>query len=57
MLPDEVISTKIYFIRSEKVMLDRDLAVLIDVKAIRLREQLKRNLEKYHIRKLTSWYR
>ncbi len=31
----------------QKVMLDRDLAVLFDVKAIRSREQLKRNIEKF----------
>ena len=46
-LPDDVITSKIFFIRSVKVMLDRDLAVLFDVKAIRLREQLKRNIEKF----------
>ena len=46
-LPNEVITSKIFFIRSEKVLLDRDLAVLFDVKAIRLREQLKRNIEKF----------
>lgn len=44
-VPDEVISSKIYVIRDEKVMLDRDLAELYDVKAIRLREQVKRNLD------------
>lgn len=49
MLPDEVITNKIYLIRGEKVMLDRDLAELFDVKAIRLREQLKRNLEKFPV--------
>lgn len=47
LLPEEVISSKIYFIREEKVMLDRDLAELFDVKAIRLREQLKRNTDKF----------
>ena len=47
MLPDEIITSKIFFIRSEKVMLDRDLAALFDVKAIRLREQLKRNIKKF----------
>ena len=31
MLPDEVITSKIYFIRSEKVMIDRDLAELYQV--------------------------
>ncbi len=44
-LHEDVISSKIYMIRGEKVMLDRDIAELYDVKAIRLREQLKRNLD------------
>ena len=47
LLPGEVIKSKIFFIRGEKVMLDRDLATLFNVKAIRLREQLKRNIEKF----------
>lgn len=38
---------KIYVIRDEKVMIDRDLAILYDVKSIRLREQVKRNKEKF----------
>lgn len=38
---------KIYIIRGQKVMLDRDLAVLYGVKAIRLREQVKRNAERF----------
>ena len=42
-IPDELVMNKIYFIREQKVMLDKDLAVLYDVKAIRLREQVKRN--------------
>jgi len=46
-LPDEVILSKIYFLRGKKVMLDRDLAELYDVKAIRLREQVKRNQERF----------
>ena len=46
-IPDELITSKIYLIRGEKVMFDRDLAELFDVKAIRLREQLKRNIEKF----------
>ncbi len=45
--PDEMIISKIYLIRGEKVMLDRDLAKLFNVKAIRLREQVKRNIEKF----------
>jgi len=46
-LPDEVITSKIYLIRDKKVMLDRDLAGLYDIKAIRLREQVKRNNERF----------
>ena len=38
---------KIYLLRGEKVILDRDLAVLYGVKGIRLREQVKRNRSKF----------
>jgi hypothetical protein len=44
---DEVVMNKIYAIRNRKVMLDRDLAELYGVKAIRLREQVKRNQERF----------
>jgi hypothetical protein len=47
LLPDEVIISKIYMIRNRKVMLDKDLAVLYDIKAIRLREQVKRNSDRF----------
>lgn len=46
-IPQEVVMSKIYEVRGQKVMLDRDLAELYDVKAIRLREQVKRNIEKF----------
>lgn len=46
-LPDEVLLNKIYFLREEKVMLDRDLALLYGVKPRRLREQVKRNLVRF----------
>jgi len=46
-IPDELITSKIYLVRGEKVMLDRDLAELFDMKAIRLREQVRRNIEKF----------
>jgi hypothetical protein len=46
-IPDEVIIGKIYHIRKQKVMLDRDLAELYDIKAIRLREQVKRNIDRF----------
>ena len=47
LVPDEIIIDKIYLIRGQKVMLDRDLATLFSVKAIRLREQVKRNPNKF----------
>jgi len=46
-IPDEVVMNKIYLIRGQKVMLDRDLATLYGVVAIRLREQVKRNQERF----------
>jgi len=41
------IKGKIYTIRGEQVMLDRDLSELYQVKAIRLREQVKRNVKRF----------
>ena len=41
------IAAKIIHLRDLPVLLDRDLAVWFDVKPTRLREQLKRNLEKF----------
>lgn len=46
-IPDEIVMNKIYLIRGHKVMLDRDLAELYGVKSIRLREQVKRNQERF----------
>lgn len=46
-VPDEVVMRKIYLVRDKKVMLDRDLAELYHVKPIRLREQVKRNRERF----------
>ena len=46
-IPDEVVLNKIYVVRDQKVMLDRDLAELYGVQAIRLREQVKRNKERF----------
>lgn len=47
LVPDERIMDKIYLIRDQKVMLDRDLALLFSVKARRLREQVRRNPDKF----------
>jgi len=46
-IPEELISQKIYIIRNCKVMLDKDLADLFDVRATRLREHAKRNRDKF----------
>jgi len=44
---DEMIVTKIYFIRGQKVMLDEDLAELYQVATGRLNEQVKRNIDRF----------
>jgi len=41
------IERRIYLIRGNKVMLDRDLAPLYGVKPIALRQQVKRNLRRF----------
>ena len=46
-IPDELVMNKIYLIRRQKVMLDKDLAVLYDIQPIRLREQVKRNINRF----------
>ena len=43
LLLEETIANKIYFIRNQKVMLDRDLAILYGIETKRLKEQVKRN--------------
>ncbi|MCM0665428.1 ORF6N domain-containing protein [Flavobacterium tyrosinilyticum] len=47
LLSEETISSKIYFIRGQKVMLDGDLALLYGVETKRLNEQVKRNLSRF----------
>ena len=47
MIPDEIIMSKIYFIRGQKVMMDRDLAELYGVETRRLKEQVKRNTSRF----------
>ena len=46
-IPDEKIISKIYQLRNKSVMLDRDIAELYDVKTYRLREQVKRNINRF----------
>jgi hypothetical protein len=47
MIPDEAVVRKIYYIRNMKVMLDRDLAELYGVETKRLKEQVRRNLDRF----------
>jgi hypothetical protein len=47
MLSEDLILNKIYFIRNQKVMLDRDLAELYSVETRRLNEQVKRNITRF----------
>jgi hypothetical protein len=46
-IPAETIASKIYFIRGQKVMLDRDLAELYGVATKRLNEQVRRNAKRF----------
>lgn len=46
-IPEEVLMSKIYLIRGQKVMLDEDLAKLYQVLTKRLNEQVKRNKERF----------
>lgn len=44
---DEIITTKIYLIRDQKVMLDKDLAQLYGVETKYLKRQVRRNLVRF----------
>ena len=46
-LSEETIADKIYFIRNQKVMIDRDLAELYGIETKRLKEQVKRNISRF----------
>ena len=46
-IPDEVIINKIYVIRDQKVMLDKDLAEIYNVQTKRLKEQVRRNIDRF----------
>lgn len=46
-LPSEVILSKIYLVRGQKIMLDRDLAELYHVETKQLKRQVRRNSERF----------
>jgi phage regulator Rha-like protein len=47
LMPEEVIINKIYLIRNQKVMIDRDLAELYGVGTKVLKQAVKRNLDRF----------
>ncbi len=46
-IPEEIILSKIYLIRGQKVMLDRDRAELYGVETRVLKQSVKRNIERF----------
>ena len=46
-VPDEIVISKIFYIRNQKVMLDSDLAELYGVETKRLNEQVNRSIDRF----------
>ena len=46
-IPDEIIIDRIYFVRNQKVMIDRDLAILYGIETKVLKQSVKRNIERF----------
>ena len=46
-LSEETISNTIYYIRNQKVMLDRDLAVLYGIETRVLKQAVRRNITRF----------
>ena len=47
LIPQEIIETRIFIIRGQKVMIDRDLADLYGVKTMVLNQAVKRNFKRF----------
>ena len=47
LLSEELISNKIYFIRNQKIMLDRNLATLYGIETRVLKQAVKRNISRF----------
>jgi len=47
LIPVEIIEKRIFFIRGQKVMIDRDLAELYEVETRHLKRQVKRNIDRF----------
>ena len=46
-VPDEMVMSKIYYVRGNKVMLDDDLAELYEVVTKQLKRQVRRNIDRF----------
>ncbi|UOY08896.1 ORF6N domain-containing protein [Muricauda sp. SCSIO 64092] len=46
-ITEETITSKIYVIRGQKVMMDRDLAELYQVETKQLKRQVRRNIDRF----------
>lgn len=46
-IPEEIIRNKIFFIRKQKVMIDRDLAILYQVETRVLKQAVRRNINRF----------
>jgi len=44
---EQQVLSRIYVVRGEKVMIDRDLAELYNIETKRLKEAVKRNIERF----------
>ena len=47
LIPQETVESKIFFLRNEKIMLDKDLALLYNVETKQLKRAVNRNLERF----------
>ena len=47
LVPVETIADKIYLIRKQKVMLNRDLAELYGVETVQLKRVVRRNIDRF----------
>jgi phage regulator Rha-like protein len=46
-IPEEMVLSKIFLVRGKKVLIDRDLALFYGIETRRLKEQVRRNLERF----------
>ncbi|MDD5173208.1 MAG: ORF6N domain-containing protein [Candidatus Omnitrophica bacterium] len=47
LIPQEVVEKRIFFIRGQKVLMDRDLAELYGVTTRHLKRQVRRNIQRF----------